>query len=80
MYFGSRPVPKRGGPEAYSEISKGKLDLPVIFATGHSAEIARVHKAELQSAPLPQKPYIPRDLARRVRDALDRHVPKLNPV
>ncbi len=73
-------LPKRSGPEAYTEIAKGKPDVPVIFATGYSSDIALLHKAELQGATLLQKPYIPRDLARRVREALDQHVSKLNPV
>jgi len=73
-------LPKRSGPEAYTEIAKGKSDVPVIFATGYSSDIALLHKAELQGATLLQKPYIPRDLAKRVREALDHHVSKLNPV
>jgi two-component system, cell cycle sensor histidine kinase and response regulator CckA len=73
-------LPKCSGPEAYAEISKVKPEVPVIFATGYSADIALLHKAELQGASLLQKPYIPRDLARRVREALDQHVSKLNPV
>lgn len=73
-------LPKRSGPEAYAEISKSSPDLPVIFATGYSADIARLHKAEMHGACLLQKPYVPRDLARRVREALDNPVSKLNPV
>jgi two-component system cell cycle sensor histidine kinase/response regulator CckA len=73
-------LPKKSGPEAYAEISKENLGLPVVFATGYSADIALLHKAEMQGAVLLQKPYIPRDLARRVRETLDQHVSKLNPV
>jgi two-component system, cell cycle sensor histidine kinase and response regulator CckA len=73
-------LPKRSGPEAYAEISQSHPHLPVIFATGYSADIARLHKAEMQGASLLQKPYMPRDLARRVREALDHHVSNLNPV
>ncbi len=73
-------LPKKSGPEAYAEISKDHSGLPVIFATGYSADIALLHKAEMQGATLLQKPYIPRDLARRVRETLDQHVSKLNPV
>jgi PAS domain S-box-containing protein len=73
-------LPKKSGPEAYAEISKENLGLPVVFATGYSADIALLHKAEMLGAVLLQKPYIPRDLARRVRETLDQHVSKLNPV
>jgi two-component system cell cycle sensor histidine kinase/response regulator CckA len=69
-------LPKKSGPEAYAEISKRKAGLPIIFATGYSADIALLHKAEMQGAMLLQKPYIPRDLARRVRETLDQHVPQ----
>ena len=73
-------LPKRSGPEAYSEILKLRPDVPVIFATGYSSDIALLHKTETQGAALLQKPYVPRDLARRVRELLDQHVSKLNPV
>jgi DNA-binding response OmpR family regulator len=73
-------LPKRSGPEAYSEILKLRHDVPVIFATGYSSDIALLHKTETQGASLLQKPYVPRDLARRVRELLDQHVSKLNPV
>jgi two-component system, cell cycle sensor histidine kinase and response regulator CckA len=73
-------LPKRSGPEAYSEILKIRSDIPVIFATGYSSDIALLHKTETMGAVLLQKPYVPRDLARRVRELLDQHVSKLNPV
>jgi two-component system cell cycle sensor histidine kinase/response regulator CckA len=67
-------LPKKSGPQAYSEISQGKSGLPVLFATGYSADIALLHKAEMQGAILLHKPYIPRDLARRVRETLNQQV------
>jgi PAS domain S-box-containing protein len=73
-------LPKLSGPEAYSEILKLRHDVPVIFATGYSSDIALLHKTETQGAALLQKPYVPRDLARRVRELVDQHVSKLNPV
>jgi two-component system, cell cycle sensor histidine kinase and response regulator CckA len=73
-------LPNRSGPEAYSEILKIRSHIPVIFATGYSSDIALLHKTETMGAVLLQKPYVPRDLARRVRELLDQHVSKLNPV
>ncbi len=73
-------LPKLSGPDAYAKISKLRPDVPVVFATGYSADIALLHKSEIQGLALLQKPYIPRDLARRVRETLDHHVSKLNPV
>lgn len=37
-------------------------------------------RPEIQSLALLQKPHIPGDLARRVRETLDHHVSKTNPV
>jgi CheY-like chemotaxis protein len=47
-------------------------DLPVIFATGYSPDIALLHKAQQEGLPVLQKPYSPRDLARKIRETLDR--------
>jgi hypothetical protein len=43
----------------------------VIFATGYSADIASLQKAQQKGLPVLQKPYSPRNLARKVRDTLD---------
>lgn len=68
-------LPKLSGPEVYSRIHSEKPDLPVIFATGYSPDIALLQEVQQQGLPLLQKPYSPRDLARKVREALDQHVP-----
>ncbi|MFZ0883805.1 MAG: response regulator [Candidatus Acidiferrales bacterium] len=70
-------MPKINGPEAYARMSAERPDVPVIFATGYSADIALLHTAQEQGLTVMQKPYIPRDLARRVRETLDRHPAKV---
>jgi len=78
-------LPKLSGPEIYARIAKRKPGLPVIFATGYSADMAMLEKVRQQGLPVLQKPYSPRELARRVRDSLDRQAnlvsvePKLSP-
>jgi DNA-binding response OmpR family regulator len=62
---------KINGPEVYARISAEKVDVPVIFATGYSLEMALLHNALDRSLTVPQKPYVPRELARRVRETLD---------
>ncbi len=66
-------MPKLSGPEAYERIRQLRPDLPVIFATGYSPEMAQLHKAQQERLPVLQKPYSPRDLARKIRETLDQH-------
>jgi two-component system cell cycle sensor histidine kinase/response regulator CckA len=65
-------LPKFSGPEIYARIHEEKPDLPVVFATGYSPDLALLQKVQQQGLPVLQKPYSPRDLARKVREALDR--------
>jgi two-component system, cell cycle sensor histidine kinase and response regulator CckA len=66
-------LPKLSGPEVYSRIHSQRPDLPVIFATGYSPDIALLQKVQQQGLAVLQKPYSPRDLARKVRETLDQH-------
>jgi two-component system cell cycle sensor histidine kinase/response regulator CckA len=72
-------LPKLNGPEAYARISSEKEDVPVIFATGYSPEMALLHNAQERGLTVLQKPYVPRELARRVRETLDRQPAKVRP-
>jgi DNA-binding response OmpR family regulator len=72
-------LPKINGPEAYARISAEKEDAPVIFATGYSPEMALLHNAQERGLTILQKPYVPRELARRVRETLDRQPAKVHP-
>ncbi len=65
-------LPKLNGPEIYARIHDEKPDLPVIFATGYSPDMALLQKVQEKNLPMLQKPYSPRDLARKVRETLDR--------
>jgi two-component system cell cycle sensor histidine kinase/response regulator CckA len=67
-------LPKMNGPDVYAKISALKADVAVIFATGYSPDIAQLQKVMAQGLPILQKPYSPRDLARKVRETLDRRV------
>jgi PAS domain S-box-containing protein len=66
-------LPKLSGPEIYARIREVRPDLPAIFATGYSSDIALLHKIIEQGLPVLQKPYSSRDLACRVRETLDQH-------
>lgn len=66
-------LPKLSGPDAYSRICRENPEVPVIFATGYSPDIALLSKVQAQGLPVIQKPYSPRDLARKVRETLDRY-------
>jgi len=65
-------LPKINGSEAYARISAEKQDVPVIFATGYSPEMELLHSAQDLGLTVLQKPYVPREMARRVRETLDR--------
>jgi DNA-binding response OmpR family regulator len=72
-------LPKINGTEACKRISGVKEDVPVIFATGYSPEMALLHNAQERELTILQKRYAPRELARRVRETLDRQPAKVHP-
>ncbi|MFZ0420609.1 MAG: response regulator [Candidatus Sulfotelmatobacter sp.] len=64
-------MPVLGGPDAYSQMSAIRPDLPAIFTTGYTAESASLnHKIE-EGAVFLQKPYSAQTLARAIRSTLD---------
>lgn len=65
-------LPKLGGPEAYARMCAYHPDVPVLFVTGYSADAEMLHSVQERKLPLLQKPYGPRELAQKVREALDR--------
>ncbi|HEY0701542.1 MAG TPA: response regulator [Candidatus Acidoferrales bacterium] len=69
-------LPKMNGPKAYARICALKPNVPIIFATGYSPEIEMLQEVQRQGLSILQKPYVPRELARRVREALDRSAVK----
>lgn len=64
-------LPKLGGPQAYARMCEAHPVVPVIFATGYSADMELLRQARQQGLPLLQKPYSPRDLGRKIRETLD---------
>jgi PAS domain S-box-containing protein len=64
-------LPKMSGTEVYARISATKPDLPVIFATGYSADMGMLRQAQDYGLPVLQKPYTARVLARKIREILD---------
>jgi len=67
-------LPKMSGPEVYAHVSRFAPRIPVIFATGYSADLALPDQLRRDGLSVLQKPYSPRALARKVRDVLDQHV------
>ena len=64
-------MPKVNGSEVYAQISSDRRDLPVIFATGYSADAALLGSLRQRGLPMLQKPYTAHDLAQKVREVLD---------
>jgi len=65
-------LPKLGGRQIYERIKALSPRLPVVFATGYSAEAEALGKLSNEGVPILQKPYSPSLLGLRVREALDR--------
>jgi len=66
-------MPKLSGPEVYKRICMDDPGFPVVFTTGYSPDMDLLQDAQAKGLPILQKPYAPRDLARKVRETLDRH-------
>jgi signal transduction histidine kinase len=64
-------MPGLCGPEAYVEMCRSNPDLPVIFTTGHSMEVADLQERIERGARFLQKPYVPQALGQTVREVLD---------
>jgi len=65
-------LPKLNGPEVYARIREEKCEIPIVFATGYSPDTTLLQKVREKGLSVLQKPYTPRDLARKVRETLDR--------
>lgn len=64
-------MPRMGGREAYERIRMLGSDVPVIFMTGYSAEMAQTRFVLETGAVFIQKPYGIAALGNKVREALD---------
>jgi two-component system, cell cycle sensor histidine kinase and response regulator CckA len=67
-------LPKLSGPEVYAQITQSAPRIPVIFATGYSADLALPDQLRRDGLAVLQKPYSPRALGRKVREVLNQHV------
>jgi CheY-like chemotaxis protein len=63
-------MPKASGSSAYAAMRVLRPDIPVLFITGYSDEIARLTSTVGASVNILRKPFGPSDLAHRVRDTL----------
>jgi two-component system, cell cycle sensor histidine kinase and response regulator CckA len=65
-------MPRLGGPDALERIRGINPSIPVIFTSGYSEESQTLSSlVSSGEAQLLQKPYPPKDLARKIRDILD---------
>jgi two-component system cell cycle sensor histidine kinase/response regulator CckA len=66
-------MPRLGGPAALERIRRINPSIPVIFTTGYTEESEMLSAIVSRGgALLLQKPYPPTDLARKIRDVLDK--------
>jgi two-component system, cell cycle sensor histidine kinase and response regulator CckA len=66
-------LPKLSGPEICAIMRAKKPGMPVIFVTGYGADSALLEQMQREGLAVLQKPYSPRDLARKIRETLDQH-------
>lgn len=64
-------MPRMSGSNAHAAIRGLRRDIPVLFITGYSEEIARLTSEVGKAVNVLRKPFGPADLAFRVRDVLD---------
>src|SRR5690349_3120436 len=70
-------MPRLSGPSALERIRGINPSIPVIFTSGYSEESEMLSSLVTNGdALLLQKPYPPKELARKIRDLLDRPTPK----
>jgi len=67
-------MPHLNGPEAYALMEVVRPGLPVLFTSGYTSETPVFTEAQKRGLPILPKPYSPSQLARKVREALDRHL------
>jgi CheY-like chemotaxis protein len=66
-------MPRLGGPDALAQIRGINPSIPVIFTSGYSEESQTLTSLVTRgAAQLLQKPYPPKDLARKIREILDK--------
>ncbi len=69
-------MPRLGGPDALEQIRQMNPAIPIIFTSGYSEESELLSSLISRGAAhLLQKPYAPKDLARKIRDLLDKATP-----
>ncbi|MFN7945174.1 MAG: ATP-binding protein [Blastocatellia bacterium] len=64
-------MPRQGGRMTFETIRQMGSDVPVIFMTGYSIEIARSRFISTSRAAILQKPYTPESLGLKVREILN---------
>ncbi|MBF8298850.1 MAG: histidine kinase, partial [candidate division NC10 bacterium] len=67
-------MPHLNGPEAYALMEVVRPGLPVLFTSGYTSETPVFTEAQKRGLPILPKPYSSSQLARKVREALDRHL------
>jgi PAS domain S-box-containing protein len=65
-------MPKKNGKEAYNEIKKTKPNIKALFTSGYTADIIQKKGLLEEGLNFIPKPISPRELLRKVREALDK--------
>jgi CheY-like chemotaxis protein len=64
-------MPRLSGPELAVELRRLYPSLPILFMTGYADDGALRHAALAEEPRVLLKPFLPKELARRVRELLD---------
>ena len=65
-------MPKKGGQEAYDEISRIRPDIKVLFTSGYTRDVILQKGMEGKEFDLILKPLSPKSLLEKIREVLDR--------
>jgi two-component system, cell cycle sensor histidine kinase and response regulator CckA len=71
LLFTDMVMPKKCGNEIANEIRRERPDIKVLFSSGYTGDIVSQQGPLDSSIPFLQKPFTPRTLAVKVREALD---------
>ncbi len=68
-------MPKKNGAQVFKEISASRPEIKVLFLSGYSENMIDLKSLEISDVHFLQKPALPSDILKKVRDMLDQTPP-----
>ncbi|MEE8523612.1 MAG: response regulator [Thermoanaerobaculia bacterium] len=64
-------MPRLNGIETFQRLRRQRPDVKVVFSSGYNEQEAIHHLGDAQRVSFIKKPYLPKDLVQKVREAVD---------